>query len=250
MQQITKRITDFINTLDNINNVVVVVGAGISVGSGLTTFRGPGGLYENKTVEELASRAGFAEDPLLVWSWYKARMERMFEVEPNSAHHALVKLERRGLLSLLITQNVDGLHRRAGQSKLIEIHGTVVKTHCFDHCGRTAELDGPPEDIPVKCECGSYQRPSVVWFGEQLNSEHLQKVDEVIDNADLMITVGTSGYVYPVANFPFVAKHKGVKLVDFNINRTQISDMADLFVQVPSEISLPIFVDELIVRNF
>lgn len=224
---------------------MVVVGAGISVGSGLNTFRGPGGMYENKRAEELASPYGFEKDPLMVWSWYKERMERMFAVEPNSAHHALVSLENAGLLSLLFTQNVDGLHRRAGQKRLIEIHGTVLKTHCFNNCGLTGKLNKPPRDIPIICECGSYQRPSVVWFGEQLNIGHIQEAEECIRNSQLMLTIGTSGYVYPVAQFPFAAKYLGQLLIDFNVNRSQISDIADLYIEGPAENTLPIFVEEL-----
>ncbi|MCY3413626.1 MAG: NAD-dependent protein deacylase [Candidatus Heimdallarchaeota archaeon] len=227
-------------------NIVVVVGAGIGVGSGLKTFRGPGGMYENKRAEELASPYGFEQDPEMVWAWYKERMERMFAAEPNAAHHSIVRLEREGILSMLITQNVDGLHRRAGQKKLIEIHGTVLKTHCFRNCGRTGEMTAPPEIIPVMCECGSYQRPSVVWFGETLNYDDLHKVDTLLRQATAVFSIGTSGYVYPVSQFPAIAQHHGAIHVDFNIEPSPLSHSADLFVMGPAEETVPVFVDSLL----
>ena len=233
-------------TMNLVDNIVVIVGAGASVASGLSAFRGKGGMYENKRPEELASRSGFSRDPLMVWSWYKARLEMMYTAEPNDIHHSLVRLEKSKLLKTVITQNVDGLHRRAGQTKLVEIHGTAIKTHCFDDCGERLDLDGVPENIPIPCKCGSLQRPSVVWFGETIDYSHLEFAEQVLRETNLLITVGTSGMVYPVAQFPLVAKYSGAMLVDFNIDYTAISELADIFVQGPAESTLPYFIDLLI----
>lgn len=247
--EVEKSLREFIEnhlTMSLADKIVIIVGAGASVASGLSTFRGKGGIYENKSAEELASRSGFSKDPLLVWSWYKARLEMMYKANPNEIHHSLVRLEKSGLLKTVITQNVDGLHRRAGQTKLIEIHGTAIKTHCFDDCGETMDLKGVPYEIPISCKCGSLQRPSVVWFGESLDSTHMAYAESALRETDLVITVGTSGMVYPVAQFPLVAKYRGAKLIDFNMDFTPISQIADIFVQGPAEITLPVFIDMII----
>ena len=227
------------------NSIVAVVGAGASVASGLKTFRGADGLYKDAHIEQLASRTGFINNPYDVWAWYKARIEIMLAAEPNAVHHGLVELEKMGVIRTVITQNVDGLHRRAGQQRLIEIHGTAIKTHCFNECGISTILEEPPDTIPVSCECGSYQRPSVVWFGEQLNYAHLVAVEEALSESKLVLSIGTSGVVYPVAQFPFLGKQYGAKLIDFNISPSPITDIVDVFMKGPAEDTLPVFVDLL-----
>jgi len=230
--------------ISSVTNIVAIVGSGASVASGLKTFRGKDGLYEGKRAEDLASRNGFARDPLLVWRWYKERMINVLNANPNPIHHALVRLEKEGLLSTVITQNVDGLHKRAGSIDIIEIHGNILKTHCFNNCGQSSVLNAIPEQVPVKCECGSYQRPSVVWFGESLDSNDLVMVEKHLKAAMMVLIIGTSGYVYPVAQFPTFAKHQGAaSIVEFNIEESAFSEVNDLFIKGPAEITLPSFVD-------
>lgn len=239
-------ISKFLETQDISSNtkIVAIIGSGASVASGLKTFRGKDGLYEGKRAEDLASRQGFTQDPTLVWTWYRERITKVLNADPNSIHIALVKLEEEGLLTSVITQNVDGLHRRAGQSNVIEIHGNILKTHCFNSCGRTSELTKAPDPIPVKCDCGSYQRPSVVWFGESLDSTNLMKVEEHLLSASIVLIIGTSGYVYPVAQFPIFAKSQGkATLIEFNTDESAFSDVVDLFVKGPAESTIPTFVD-------
>lgn len=224
--------------------IVAIVGSGASVASGLKTFRGKDGLYEGKRAEELASPMGFTNNPTLVWSWYKERMLNVLNAKPNPIHHALVKLEREGLLTSVITQNVDGLHEKAGQKNIIEIHGNILKTHCFNNCGRTSILSEAPDNVPVNCECGSYQRPSVVWFGESLDFDNLAKIEKHLTASTIVLIIGTSGYVYPVAQFPHFAKYQGgASLIEFNVDESAFSDITDLFVKGPAETTLPTFID-------
>ncbi|MCH8907257.1 MAG: NAD-dependent protein deacylase, partial [Candidatus Heimdallarchaeota archaeon] len=194
---------------------------------------------------ELASVQWFRENPKLVWEWYAERIEKTLLADPNVIHQALVRLENEDLLNVVITQNVDGLHRKAGQTRLIEIHGTITKTHCFDQCGIENNLVETPRNLPVTCECGSFQRPSVIWFGEQLKYEELQNASRAVETADLVLIVGTSGAVYPVAQFPYVAKQRGAKIVEFNLENA-FGDITDLFFRGIAEKTLPNFVDEII----
>lgn len=239
-------IINFLNThkISSATKIVAIVGSGASVASGLKTFRGKDGLYQGKRAEELASTNGFTENPTLVWGWYKKRMLNVLRAKPNAIHHSLVKLEEEGLLTTVITQNVDGLHERAGQKNIIEIHGNILKTHCFNNCGRKSVLNKAPDNIPVICDCGSYQRPSVVWFGESLDYENLMKVEKYLIASTMVLIIGTSGYVYPVAQFPHFAKYQGgASLIEFNVNESAFSELNDLFVNGPAEDTLPTFVD-------
>lgn len=244
-----EQINSILNAIPNRENIriVAIVGSGASVASGLKTFRGKDGHFEGKRAEDLASRSGFQEDPELVWNWYKGRISNSLNASPNPIHHTIVKLEKHGLLSVLITQNVDGLHRRAGQTKMIEIHGNILKTHCFDNCGQTGILDIVPETVPIPCECGSLQRPSVVWFGEALNYDDLLKIEKFLIEASIVLIIGTSGYVYPVAQFPVFAKYQGnAKLIEFNTEVSAFDDINDLFIKGPAEETLPEFVKILL----
>lgn len=229
------------------HSAIAIVGSGASVASGLRTFRGEDGYYRGKFPQELASRYGFSQDPSLVWEWYNMRIKAVLDAQPNPIHRSLVKLEKCGLLDVVITQNVDNLHKRAGQENVIAVHGNILKTHCLENCGITYEVTKPFEDIPVKCPCGSYQRPSVVWFGESLDVTDISLIEQKLLDTELMLIIGTSGNVYPVANFPFIAKQLGTaKLVEFNPHETGFKHVDDLFFQGPAETSLPQFVDQLI----
>ena len=243
------KIISLINSIPKKENlrIVAIVGSGASVASGMKTFRGKDGLYEGKRAEDLASRRGFSQDPQLVWNWYRERISNVLSADPNPIHYAIVKLEEMGLLSVLITQNVDGLHRRAGQQKVIEIHGNILQTHCFNNCGKTGKMDTVPEIVPIKCECGSFQRPSVVWFGESLNFENLQNAEKYLKEAAIVLIIGTSGYVYPVAQFPIFAKYQGnAKLIEFNTQESAFKSVNDLFIEGPAEETFPEFVNILL----
>lgn len=246
-----ENIKKFVDELDRdliSNGMVFIIGAGASVASGLKTFRGEEGHYKDHRPEDLASAYGFMRDPDLVWEWYQMRMRKVFDAKPNAIHNALVDLEKHNLLDTIITQNVDGFHHRAGSSldKIVEIHGTITKSHCFDNCGETIDYVAAPDEVPVKCKCGGLQRPSVVWFGETLNSDDLIRSQNRMMRDRLVVTIGTSGIVYPVAALPFIAKQNGATVIDFNLEASSISEIADLFVEGPAEKTFPEFAEYVI----
>ena len=225
-------------------NISCIVGAGLSAGSGLSTFRGEEGMYKGRDPMELASRRGFIDDPLLVWTWYRDRIRKMFDVAPNPGHHALVDLEKLGILDLIITQNVDGLHLQAGQSpeKIVEIHGTLSKTKCFANCGREFILSKPPEEIPVRCACGSYQRPAVVWFGEPVSIDMIGILDHIQAESNLLLIIGTSGVVYPVAQLPYILA-RSISIVNINSESNGFDEISDISFTEKAEICLPKLVE-------
>lgn len=202
--------------LDAESRVLVLTGAGVSAESGVPTFRGMDGLWEGNRVEEVASPEGFAADPQLVWRFYSLRREGAAKVQPNPGHVALAKLEERlGDRFLLATQNVDGLHARAGSKRLIAIHGELFKSRC-ERCEEpfadTKTYLAPP--LPRCATCGGAIRPHIVWFGEILDPRHLAEVARFIRAAGkhlVFLAVGTSGQVYPAAGLVDSARAVGGK---------------------------------------
>lgn len=206
--------------LSKARSVTVLTGAGISADSGIPTFRGPDGLWKNFRAEDLATPGAFARDPNLVWEWYNWRRELIAAKEPNPAHRALVKLERdlesrQGRLSLL-TQNVDGLHGRAGSRNMIELHGNIWKVRCTG-CGAVAEDRRIPIPIPPHCStCGKMLRPHIVWFGESLDFRDMDRAVETLESGEVMLVIGTSGVVQPAASFAATARASGAFVVEIN----------------------------------
>jgi len=204
--------------LDDRSALLVLTGAGVSAESGLPTYRGTGGLWRSLPFEQLASPEGFRADPALVWRFYSERREAALRAEPNAGHRALVDAERRlGDRFLLVTQNVDGLHRRAGSERLIEIHGRLLGTRCSG-CDREEMPDATshPEGHLPRCDrCGGMLRPAVVWFGEALDPEHLEAVDRFLERWRtarlLFLAAGTSGAVWPAAGLVDVARRRGAE---------------------------------------
>lgn len=180
--------------------VVVFTGAGISVASGIPTFRGAGGLYEGRNAFDLASPEGFARDPALVWNWYLSRIRQHQSASPNAAHLALAGMGRENPDLVVVTSNVDGLHELAGQPRLFKLHGDIMRTRCLA-CGLAGPLDLAscpatcgPGCLPI-CPCGGLLRPDVVWFGESPHAEAIEAVREHLPRADVVIEAGVSGYV-------------------------------------------------------
>ena len=232
--------------LDSDSALLVLTGAGVSAESGLPTYRGSGGLWRSHAFERLASPEGFDADPALVWRFYSERREAALRAQPNAGHLALAEVERRlGDRFLLVTQNVDGLHRRAGSQRLIEIHGRLLGTRC-SRCSRpeTPDETAYPEGTIPPCErCGEPLRPAVVWFGEALDPAHLDAVDDFLDRwrgARLVfLAAGTSGAVWPAAGFVDLARARGAETWLVNAER---ADNAGRFAQVrqgPSGTLLP-----------
>lgn len=200
--------------------VVVLTGAGISAESGLGTFRDKDGLWTQYDLEDVATPQGYARNPKLVHAFYNARRAGVLTAEPNAAHAALAKLQReRPGLCLIVTQNVDDLHERAGATDVIHMHGELLKAHC-EACGAQR---GCREDLSVETVCRSCGavgrvRPSVVWFGEM--PLEMPRIEEAIEGAALFVSIGTSGQVYPAAGYVDIARHCGVETLELNLERS------------------------------
>jgi len=214
--------------LSSARSIAVLTGAGISAESGLATFRGPGGLWNNHRPEDLASPDAFARDPKLVWEWYDSRRQRAAAAQPNPGHRALAALESHAKEFTLITQNVDGLHTAAGSRNVIELHGCLWRIHCIK-CSRSREERAVPlTPLPPHCDCGALMRPSVVWFGESLNLQDTSRASVAAQNCDVFLVCGTSALVYPAAEFPRKAVEAGARVIEINIEATPFTNYAHL----------------------
>ncbi len=204
-------------------SITVLTGAGISAESGVPTFRdAQTGFWENYKPEDLATPQAFRRNPKLVWEWYLMRREMVKKVQPNAGHVALVEIEKRVLKFTLVTQNVDNLHCRAGSRNVIELHGNIERTKCFDEDTVIESWDS--KEIPPRCpKCGGMLRPDVVWFGEMLPHCAFEKAEEASQSCDIFLSVGTSGIVYPAAGLPFAALKFGATTVEINPDETPLT---------------------------
>ena len=219
--------------------IVVSTGAGMSKESGIPTFRdAPNALWAQYDPETLASPAGFRRDPALVWRWYDERRAMIAEAEPHPGHMAIVEWEPMFEDFTVLTQNIDNLHRRAGSTSVVELHGNIFRYKCFDNDHPVETL--PDEDhVPPHCSCGSLIRPDVVWFGEMLPKAALDNAFASLEKCDAILVVGTSGMVHPAAGFPSLAKEAGASVIEVNPEETPITPVADVFVQGPAGEILP-----------
>jgi NAD-dependent deacetylase len=223
--------------------VAVLTGAGISAESGVPTFRASDGLWEGHRIQDVATPRGFSRNPGLVWSFYNARRANVGTVQPNPGHLVLVELERRfGDQFALITQNVDGLHRRAGSRNVLEVHGSLHRTRCTK-CAEIRDRGLEPlGELPECPTCGGLLRPDIVWFEEPLPEETWMKALVAAQECDLLLVVGTSAVVYPAASLIPIAKQAkspGATVIEFNLDRTAASDQADIGLYGPSGELLP-----------
>jgi len=208
--------------------VTVLTGAGISADSGVPTFRGNDGLWRNFRAEDLATPEAFARDPQLVWEWYNWRRELIATKQPNAAHFAIASMEQRLDRFWLITQNVDGLHRLAGSTKLSEIHGNIWMVRCTRCTGVAENREVPISILPSCLSCQGLLRPHIVWFGESLAEEDLHRSYAALESCDVLLIVGTSGVVYPAASFAPVAKAAGAFVIELNLDPTPNSATVDV----------------------
>ena len=225
--------------------VVIFSGAGVSRESGLDTFRGAGGLWEKMRPEELATPEAFQADPGKVWRWYAWRYRQAAEAAPNPAHAAIARLETLFPAVMVVTQNVDGLHQRAGSQSLLELHGTITRAVC-ERCGSGRDMGeaiAESSERPPLCSCGGRFRPAVVWFGEVLPHETLVLAYEEATFCDLFISVGTSAVVYPAAGLIELAHQAGACLIEVNPEPTPFSHIMDLRLAAPAGEALPALVD-------
>lgn len=224
--------------LDSTKKVVVLTGAGVSAESGVPTFRGRDGLWKSHHAEDLARPDAFEAHPELVWEFYHWRRELVGECEPNPAHFALAELERQIPNFLLITQNVDGLHTKAGSKKVIEMHGSLWQVKCTVCTHSREDFDELPE-LPECPVCGHLLRPGVVWFGEPLVPGVLKVVIDQISKADVFISVGTSSLVQPAASFSQLAKDHGAITVEINLEPTPNTGLMDFALHGKAGVILP-----------
>lgn len=207
----------------------VLTGAGVSAESGVPTFRGADGLWRRWRAEDLATPGAFARDPRLVWEWYDWRRGLIAPLAPNPAHRAIAALEQRIEDFTLITQNVDGLHARAGSARLLEIHGNLWRIRCTGCAALREDRTVPLPELPPRCaRCGALERPHVVWFGESLDPEVLGRAAEALARAEIFLVVGTSGVVQPAGSFAAAARRAGAYVVEVNVEPTPTSAVADL----------------------
>lgn len=229
--------------LSTARSVTVLSGAGISADSGVPTFRGADGLWKQYRAEELATPDAFARDPRLVWEWYNWRRELIAAKRPNPAHDAVASMEQRFEQFWLITQNVDGLHRDAGSQRLSEIHGNIWKVRCTRCRDVSENRDVPIAMLPLCRSCGGLLRPNIVWFGESLAEEDLEKSAAALQSSDVCLIIGTSGLVYPAAGFGAIAKQAGAFIVEINLDSTPHSNLADATLQGRARDLVPLLLE-------
>jgi NAD-dependent deacetylase len=227
--------------LHEVRSVAVLTGAGISAESGVPTFRGEGGLWRTHRAEDLATPRAFRRDPNLVWEWYNWRRELIGGCEPNAAHYTLVEMETHFDKFVIITQNVDGLHRLAGSRSVVELHGNIWGLRCTKGCRPNWEDRSVPlVQLPPRCpDCGALARPDVVWFGESLSQAALKAARTASEHCQLMLVVGTSALVQPSASLPLLALRHGAHVIEVNPQDTPLSNAADRTIRAPAAVALP-----------
>ncbi len=231
--------------------VCALTGAGVSRESGVPTFRDEDGLWKKFRPEELANVQAFLSNPVRVWEWYDWRRQLIADVTPNPGHVALAELEQLVSHFVLITQNVDNLHRQAGSRDVIELHGNIRRNKCFD-CNTVFQLESQesrlefvPGELPRCPACGGRLRPDVVWFGENLPAEAIDRAWSEAERCDVFFSIGTSAIVYPAAALPQVAKAAGAFLVEVNLKATELTPFADVVFHEESGHVLPLIVTAL-----
>src|SRR5437762_8401122 len=231
--------------------VLVITGAGVSAESGISTFRGKDGYWRNLDPTKLATAEAFARDPNLVWNWYCERRQCIRKAQPNTAHRAIANLALQADEFLLVTQNVDDLHARAGlpKEKMVQIHGDIFLTRCSRCEFERHEYEQEQEHGLPKCpECHAPVRPGVVWFGEQLSRNELERVEDFLDGGacDVVIVAGTTATFGYIIDWTLRGSRDGAKLIEVNPEETPLSRFATQLVREPAAIALPRIVDELV----
>lgn len=223
---------DLIDLIRSSARMVALTGAGISQESGLRTFRDKlDGLWAQYKPEDLATPEAFERNPELVWEFYNARRLKACKVEPNPGHFALAEMEKCVERFVLITQNVDGLHTRAGSRDVLELHGNITRVKCSRNCGIITEWEENPGSSPACPNCGAKIRPDVVWFGEMLPQEILKSAMQAARACDVFLSIGTSALVQPAASLPLLAKQNGAAIVEVNLEETPLTPLVDHFLE-------------------
>jgi len=216
----------------------VLTGAGVSAESGVPTFRGAGGIWEKYDFRKLATPEGFWADPQTGWEWYQLRQREMIKARPNPTHEAIAEMEKHFESFHVLTQNIDGLHARAGNRNIVELHGNMWRMKC-PRDGNVFDIVSPVSEIPPLCQCGSVLRPDVVWFGEPLPEGVVELAHRIASRSEVMFVVGTSAIVYPAAALPIATKSSGGLVIEVNVEPTELTPYADLSIFSPAGKAVP-----------
>ena len=200
--------------LSDYAQIVFFTGAGMSAESGIPTYQGEGGVWEKYNFEEYACESAFKKDPEKVLKFHEIRRQNIDVCKPHIGHDIISNLQKIHTSVTIITQNIDGMHQKSGSEKVIELHGSLWQLRCTDE-GTVIE-DSPAKYISYTCQCGAYLRPNIVWFGDKLNNKIVDKAYEKVSQADLFISIGTSGGVWPAADIPHYAKENGSRMIEIN----------------------------------
>ncbi|HSP06092.1 MAG TPA: NAD-dependent deacylase [Acidobacteriota bacterium] len=235
----------FLSVLKRCTKITVSTGAGFSAESGDPTFRGADGLWKNYRPEQLATPEAFQENPVRVWEWYDWRRQLYAKLQPHAGHLALVELESMYPHFHIFTQNVDGLHQKAGSKNVHELHGNIWRARCTRDDSVVSLAENPLKEIPPRCECGAILRPDVVWFGESLPQDVQDAAFAGARMADAFFMVGSSATVQPAASLAWVAAEHGALVVEINPESTPLTEIAHESFRGPAGAILPMLVREL-----
>lgn len=233
-----------LSRLKEAKSIVFFTGAGISAESGISTFRGAGGIWNKLKPEELASMDGFMKNPEMVWEWYKYRKQVIEESKPNAGHIAIAKFREIIPEVTVVTQNIDNLHKRAGSENIFELHGNMEKNYCLK-CKKRYDGDIDLSAKVPRCTCGGMIRPDIVWFGEYLPEDQFAGSEKAIKNCDVFVVAGTSAVVYPAAGLIYTARDAGAYIIEVNIEETEVSRFADISYFEPAGVVLPRLLNDL-----
>jgi len=211
--------------LEDFRRVVFFTGAGLSAASGIPTYRGRGGIWGDYNYEEYACQRAFERDPEKVWDFHDRRRAAVAACEPNAGHRVIAEAQRRQPGTVVVTQNIDGLHQRSGASGVIELHGSLWRVRCGG-C-RTVREDRSVPIAPRRCACGEFLRPDIVWFEDALDPAVVRRAETALGGCDLFVSVGTSGVVYPAAELPRIAVESGATTVEVNLEDTPATHLYD-----------------------
>jgi NAD-dependent protein deacetylase/lipoamidase len=205
------------------SRIVFFTGAGLSSESGIPTYRGSGGIWKEYNYEDYACQRAFERDPEKVWDFHDKRRAAVAACEPNDGHRLIAVIQRAKPGTTIITQNIDGLHARAGGVDVIELHGSLWRVRCDRE--RTIREDTSVPMASRTCTCGAYLRPDIVWFEDALSIDNLRRAERALERADLIVSIGTSGVVYPAADLPRIAVQAGAVSVEINLEDTPVSNL-------------------------
>jgi NAD-dependent deacetylase len=219
--EISKRKMDI--SLKEYNKIVFFTGAGLSAESGIPTYRGRGGIWHEYNYEEYACQRAFNSNPEKVWEFHNKRREFVAGCKPNEGHRIIADVEKEKPETVVITQNIDGMHQRTGSKNVLELHGSLWRLRCDKEGKIFSNTDVPLKSI--KCSCGEYLRPDIVWFEDSLKQLVINLAMNAISDCDIFISIGTSGVVYPAAQMPQIAIQRGIPSIEINIDTTPLSHL-------------------------